>query len=283
MEKVRISTREDISTQRALWKLAFGDSDGYIDNFYQHYYRPERMLVLEREGRVLSMTAWFDTELVLPGGESFRAAYLYAVATHPDHRGEGLAGQLLAGADDCFRTWGIPAVTTVPAQPSLHRFFGANGFRECFVHASCRLEQAGEAEGEPLELERVTAAQYGELREQLLAGQAHIRFPEDALVYQENCCQLSGGGLYAAQTAHGPALLCAEGMEDGQLFGKEVLGGSRAREQLLSALPRQLPAFSGRYRVPGGTEQFGMLKWLDREREKDWNWSDTAYLGLAFD
>ena len=110
MLTVRPSVPEDIPAQRELWKLAFGDSDSYIDNFYNTYYRPERVVVLEEGGAVRSMTAWFDTTFVVPGQGEYRAAYLYAVATHPDCRGQGLAGKLLAGADEYFRSLGIPAV-----------------------------------------------------------------------------------------------------------------------------------------------------------------------------
>ena len=112
---VRPSVPEDVPAQRELWKLAFGDSDPYIDNFYNSYYRPGQVVVLEEDGLVRSMTAWFDTTFVVPGQGEYRAAYLYAVATHPDCRGQGLAGKLLAGADEYFRSLGIPAVTTVPA------------------------------------------------------------------------------------------------------------------------------------------------------------------------
>ena len=41
MVTVRPSRPEDIPAQRELWKLAFGDGDDYIDNFYSTYYRPE--------------------------------------------------------------------------------------------------------------------------------------------------------------------------------------------------------------------------------------------------
>ena len=40
MWNIRTSVPEDIPAQRQLWKLAFGDEDAYIDNFYQTYYRP---------------------------------------------------------------------------------------------------------------------------------------------------------------------------------------------------------------------------------------------------
>jgi len=50
MIQVRVSVPEDVPAQRRLWKLAFGDEDAYLDNFYQNYYRPERVLVLEEAG-----------------------------------------------------------------------------------------------------------------------------------------------------------------------------------------------------------------------------------------
>ena len=105
MIQIRISRPEDVTRQRELWRLAFGDEGAYVDNFYRTYYRPERMLLLEEDGEVQAMTAWFDTTFVAPERGRYRAAYLYAVATYPEARGRGLAGQLLAGADRVFRGW----------------------------------------------------------------------------------------------------------------------------------------------------------------------------------
>ena len=166
METLRCSTVQDIPRLRELWYLAFGDDGAYVDNFFETYYKPERMLVLEEDGVVQAMTAWFDTTFVVPEEGRFRAAYLYAVATHPDCRGKGMAGRLLAWADDYFRTLGIPAVTTVPAEPSLHHFFGANGFWECFTHTEAQTHTAALPEGEPpFVLDKLTPFHYQGMRE----------------------------------------------------------------------------------------------------------------------
>jgi len=279
---IRLSTPADIPALRRLWELAFGDGGAYLDNFFDTYYHPERMIVLEREGEVCSMTAWFDTALVTPEGERFRAAYLYAVATHPDRRGQGLSGAVLAWADDYFRAQEIPVVTTVPAEPSLHNFFAANGFGECFCHDELTAAPDGGDEAD-FALDSLSPGRYGELREALLMDRPHIAFPEDALTYQHGCCRLSGGGLYAADTGFGVALLCAEGMADGKLLLKELLGQPAACDALLRALPKLLPAFSGIYRVPGESVPFGMIKWLDKGLKNRCAPRGSAYLGLAFD
>lgn len=285
MIQIRISRPEDVTRQRELWRLAFGDEGAYVDNFYRTYYRPERMLLLEEDGEVQAMTAWFDTTFVAPERGRYRAAYLYAVATHPEARGRGLAGQLLAGADRIFREWDIPAVTTVPAEPSLHRFFGRNGFRECFVDGQFSLPRNGRATlPAGAALKRLSPGEYRDLREELLAGTAHIDLPREALAYQAGACALApGGGLYAVQTSHGRAALCAEGMENGELLVKELLCPPEDLDWVVERLPGLLPRWSSAWRTPGGTHPFGMLKWLDPELERSWDWSSTAYLGLAFD
>ena len=291
MVTVRPSVPADIPAQRELWKLAFGDPETYIDNFYRAYYRPERVLVLEEEGAVRSMTAWFDTVFAVPGRGKYRAAYLYAVATHPDCRGRGLAGKLLAGADDYFRSLGIPAVTTVPAEASLHNFFGANGFRECFRLAEWELlpGELPARTGEPA-LRPLTPGEYGDLREKLLADMPHIAYPEDALDYQAGCCRLSGGGLFGGETSEGAVCLCAEGAGNGLVVVKECLGSPAAKGLALPELLRVAPGSRWLVREPvfsgaetSGEWKFAMLKWLDPELDASWNWDSTAYLGLAFD
>lgn len=281
MERIRLSTPADIPAQRELWALAFGDSGPYVDNFYNTYYRPERVIVLEKDGVVRAMTAWFDTTFVVPGKGEYRAAYLYAVATHPDCRGRGLAGQLLAWADDFFRSLNIPAVTTVPAEPSLHNFFGANGFRECFCHREVTLPRTQPQSN--LSLELVSPQVYAQLREVFLQDVPHIALSEEAVSYQAGCCAMSGGGLYAAKTPFGTAILCAEGMADGTLLVKELLGRPASQQAAAEAMHTLLPGFSGLCRSPGPDIPFGMLKWLDLEMARTWDWSSTAYLGLAFD
>ena len=74
MIQIRISRPEDIPRQRELWQLAFGDDGAYVDNFYNAYYQPERVLLLEEDGVVQAMTAWFETTFAVPGQGRYRAA-----------------------------------------------------------------------------------------------------------------------------------------------------------------------------------------------------------------
>ena len=279
MVKLRPSEQRDVPTLKELWKLAFGDEDSYIDHFFDRYYTPERMLVLEQDGVVQAMTAWFDMPLVSAGGEEYPAAYLYAVATDPARQGRGLAGDLLSFADRWLREHGFACVTTVPARPDLHVFFGKNRFEECFVleQQECH-PQSGV---EPACMEPVDARQYGQLREQALAGTDHVAYAPAALEYQAGVCALSGGGLYWAGEN---ACLCVEMSTEGAVV-KELLAPQEEREAILAAVAHMHRAKKYWVRTPwtgaGEPWRFAMVKWLVSP-PAGWD-TKTAYLGLAFD
>jgi len=279
MIRSRTSHAEDVPRLRELWKLAFADEDAYIDHFFARYYTPERMLVLEESGQVHAMTAWFDMPFVLADGTRVPSAYLYAVATHPDCRGRGMAGQLLAFADRWLKERGFVCVTTVPARTDLHVFFGQNGFVEQF--ALTREEYLPQTVRKPAALKRVDAREYDILREKALAGMAHVAYAPAALDYQAGVCGLSDGGLCRVGEK---GCACIE-MAGDEVFVKEFLVSEPEREAALAALVQAHPAkyyhVRGPYAGKGEKWEFAMIKWLVPESE--WSGQGNAYLGLAFD
>lgn len=279
MVKLRTSEQRDVPALKELWKLAFGDEDAYIDHFFTQYYRPERMLVLEEDGEVRAMTAWFDMPVVSAEGTVWPSAYLYAVATHPDCRGKGFASRLLTFADQWLGEKGFVCLTTVPARPDLHVFFGQNGFQECF--ALEQREYIPRIKIAPAPLENVGPEAYGMLRERVLAGTDHVSYAPLALDYQAGTCTLSGGGLYQVGE-NGCA--CVEVAGD-EVFVKELLCSHDERECALTAIVDKHPAKRYWVRTPyegqGERWDFAMLKWLVSPPE--WNKKTAPYLGLAFD
>ena len=75
-----------IDDLKQLWKTVFGDPDSFIDTFFAVAFSPDRCLFFEDSGKIVSALYWFDCEY-----ENGKLAYIYAVATHPEHRGKGLA------------------------------------------------------------------------------------------------------------------------------------------------------------------------------------------------
>ena len=141
-----IARKEEWPRLRELWQGAFGDGAAFIDDFFVRYGAPDRLLTLREGGRPVSMLALLPMEGVTAEGERFKLPYVYALATDPEARGKGYAGKLLAYAADRARALGAAGICTVPAQPSLHRFFASAGYGECFATRRWEGRPVGEGE-----------------------------------------------------------------------------------------------------------------------------------------
>ncbi len=88
MEIVRFSTLEDMEQIKALWKICFHDSDGFMDWFFQHRYYPSLSSCLTVDDNVISALQSTPLHLklrdkILPG------SMLAGVSTMPGYEGRG--------------------------------------------------------------------------------------------------------------------------------------------------------------------------------------------------
>lgn len=291
MSHTRFSVSQDREALRQLWQLVFEDSDTFLDHFFQEHYDPQHALVLEEDGTLQAMAFWFETQLMVPGIQPVKAAYLYAVATHPDFRGKGLARQLLDESAQLLRDLGCELMTLVPSEPTLHLFYQDRGFHECFVNAEYEMTPAKPPFQLPgISLEQVDPQTYTDVREQLLNGTPRLSYSTAAMAYQEGCCKLSGGGLYVGRTPAGPVCLTLERSPENMMLAKELLGSHDALMFMSGEFYKLAPNLRWSVRCPVGfatpdasVKKFGMLRWLDPVVAENWDYESTAYLGLAFD
>lgn len=107
---------------RSLWERCFGDAAEEIDPFVMHRYAPSHAeLERDAEGRIVGMLH------LVPFGET---VYVFAVATHPDHRRRGIAGRLLERALVRARAEGFRFAALIPASEELRRYYARFGFEE---------------------------------------------------------------------------------------------------------------------------------------------------------
>lgn len=253
-----------------VWAEAFHDEPQYYQHFFQKY-TPSQMFVAWHEEKVVGICYYFATELHRKG-KCYSFAYLYGVATQPDLNGRGIASGLLAYAYEILAERGFDGVTTVPATPSLHDFFGRNGFVDYFVYEE-KKPQRFVAGGEKL-----TAEEYGRRREAILSAQAlaYISLGADGYAYQQGICEIYGGGFYA----QGESIYCGE-VSGGAVFLKEVFGTVAEDFGKKTESFRCIPRETGGDLVHSGVN-FGMIQWFS-PMPADWTAEERGYLGLAFD
>ena len=263
---------------KSLWTETFGDEAAFQEEFYR-LCAPEGPLVLTKDGELCSMLALPELTLVLADGRRLRAGYIYALATRPDRRGQGLAAMLMETAAGLARSRGLDCLLTVPAQPSLFRFFAGRGFCPGFT---CREETAAPKAIPGIPAIPVAPAEYAALREELLAGTAHTAYTDRQLAFQSGLCPHPGSGLYRLELAHGPGCAAVENWP-GVPAVKELLCAPEDIEQGAAACAA-LCGRPVRARFPAaGGRPFGAIRWLEGTPVSIRGAVSDGWLGLAYD
>ena len=198
---------------KQLWKIVFGDPDSFIDAFFHVAFSPDRCRCIEEAGKPISALYWFDCSY-----EGGKLAYIYAVATHPEHRGKGLASRLLEDTHAHLKELGYAGAVLKPAA-GLFPFYERLGYETCGYITRFSAE-ASEA---PLPLRQITVEEYADLRKSFL--------PENGI--SQEGITLAFLSTFASFYACADALVCAN-KEDQVVF--EYLGNPDSAPGILAAL-----------------------------------------------
>lgn len=215
---------------RSLYDLAFpGEPEAFTKAMFDRYF-PDCVRMICEDGQPISMLFSIPSPVQLENG-TLDARYLYAVATHPDHRGKGLAKQLLSAEAAQH------PVFLRPMSPSLFDFYGKAGFSP-ISPVSCISGEASSPSGRERPL---TAAAYLTLRD-AFAPLPCVRPTADFLSLYE--C----GGGFAAYGLDAVALYEKHG---DKIWFKEYWGDTLFAPRLASFLGGT--HFELRFSDPDGT------------------------------
>lgn len=243
----------DVEALKTLWQQAFGDPQAFIEGFFSTGFSPDRCCCLYREDRLAAALYWFDCQW----GQK-RLAYIYAVATDRQFRGQGLCRKLMDMTHLQLARQGYAGAVLVPAQPGLFAMYEKMGYT-----GFCPMEKKTVLPGvREVPAQTVSAAQYGTLR------QAYL--PEGGIGQAGKTLEFLS--TYAQFYTFDGGLFCAA-REDGVLYIQEFLGD----DGKLPGILRTLGDNKAVVRLPGGNIPFAMYYSLTEDN------SLPGYLGIALD
>ena len=277
MLELRQAQGEELAQAERLWTMVFEDAPDFQREFYALTGLSGPLVLLE-DGQLQAMLALPEVALNFSAGWRVKGGYIYALATRPQARGRGYAGQLLQYACQVLRSQGADCILTVPAQPSLFSFFAKNGFASAFYH---RRVAARPAAAPSISL---SAGEYHALRESLLTGCSHVVQGAGQMEVQRRLCPHPGSGLYRLELNHGPGCAAVE-CWPGAPVVKELLCHPLDEAQGAAAAAA-LCGGPAQVRLPAWEEDgqsFGAIRWLYGASPSRWRRAPRGYLGLAFD
>ena len=236
---------------KALWMTCFGDTDAFVDRFFAVAFSPERCLCVTRQEEILAAAYWLDVEF-----DNKKAAYIYAVATDPAHRGQGLCRQLMEAIHQILLSQGYAGAMLVPGEPGLREMYEKMGYAD---FGGIR-EFACLAASDVLPVRQITKAEYAALRRSYL--------PAGGVAQEGACLDFLSQFYRFYQTEDHIFAAASTGCE---LFAAELLGDSTAAPAILAAFGVR----SGVFRVPG-SDPFAMYHSLDGAEAPE-------YFAFAFD
>lgn len=247
-----IDTPRNTSQLQALWKQAFGDPEEFIGSFFRTAYSPQRCRCVFKGNTLAAMLYWFDCSW-----GSKKLAYLYAVATAEDHRGQGLCRALMEDTHRHLKSLGYDGCILVPRTEALFAMYEKLGYTTCSYVQNFTCEA-----GAPLPLRQISAEEFAALRRQHL--------PQNGVVQE-------GSALALLQTYSafytGENVLLAMYAEDGKCTVCELLGDPDAAPGIIATLGYG----SAKVRTPGCQTPFAMYRSLAEDP------AAPSYFGIALD
>ena len=192
---IRFSNHLDIPQIRTLMKIVFGDSDIYLDLFFQYKYN-NNCIVLEQNQEIVSVAALLPAQYL-----NNSILYVYGCATHPKYRGLGFMNQLLEFAYQHAIQHHFLGLCLVPANEKLFQYYGKMGFENHFYHKKNIFDwsECNKNLKTHLSVKPISIDPYLELRNSYLSSKNGIIWDAAHLTLVEKEYSQQKGGFFTLQ------------------------------------------------------------------------------------
>ena len=283
---IRFAADKDHPQLMALWQVCFGDSETAIRFYFANRHQNQNMLVYEENGIIAGMLTMLPVQLAF-GSFIQNGRYIYAVATAPQLRGQGVSSQLLEACHTWMQNNNETASVLVPASQSLFDYYEKRGFETLFYVDNIKISPAGlPAYRLTAECTPCSAEEFYRLRNAAFADSSlFVKWGIDALSYLIKGAETFGDGVYYFRSDKGEG--CAFcGWRDRTIFIREIALLHMDLYNALSILHHELGAESYSLRLPAGSvtayvpQAFGMIHYLGDKPVLE---GKSPYLSLVLD
>jgi len=278
-----------------LWHSSF-EADAGVEYFFNYRFQPENCLVYTIDGKVASMLHMLPLQIVTAEGK-VPAHYIYAAATLPDFRGQGLMASLLSAAVHVGEWRGDHYSALLPSEPSLYHYYAQHGYQEYFSTRFVNLtkdEVEKQAQDTSPEVLMPDYAILAARRSSFLTPQiGSALWSTSGVEYAAGFYGVYGGTLVSVARGKSTSYALGLCVTDEHCIIPEIIAEQESLPMLLAAVLRELPAKNYHFKLPaasdfwrdlGEVQRCGMIKCLKGATLPTHRaLSEMPYLGLTLD
>ena len=210
----------------SLWQKVFGDDEEYIKLFFRKAYFNSDTFAVTVGGEAVSALYLLKADIKCDG-RIYKGRYLYAAATLPECRGEGLMAQLINEAKDYAKREKLDFIALVPASDSLYGYYERFGFKEAMY--KYRLNTDSKTATMRAFREITGPKEFYDIRSSTEMNM--LIYDEIISGYSFECIRFTGSRIFGisdkAYYAEGEELFCAdENIEMSEMFIRNLGGES---------------------------------------------------------
>lgn len=224
--------KSDYPELKALWKTVFRDSDEVLDYFFNNVVKQENIYAFRKDGKIVSAFYLTDASLI-ENNKTFSAKYLYAAATLPEYRKQGIMSEMIKYAEDILKIKGTDILFLYPADEKLYDYYGKLGFVSQFRE---RFYNIDKAEIEKYKGNRYfnTALSYESMRENI-PSESFAKFDSAYLDFARFCAVRYGFEICAVFDDEDKVFVIGN-KKDGHVVIDEAVSADGNYEHILSVI-----------------------------------------------
>ena len=128
-----------LETLKQMWKEVFGDTETYLQMFFETIYQEENTLTIIEDNKLVAML-YMIPYTICRQGQMQTAVYLYALATKKEQRKHGYMTKLIEEANRIAKERGAVCTFLQPENESLYSYYKHLPHMETNAHVVCYME-----------------------------------------------------------------------------------------------------------------------------------------------
>lgn len=200
--ELRFAEPGDRLSIAALWDQCFPGDEDFRNYFLMNLFDPGNTLIYEDGGVVVSMAHMVPMKMNYHK-HVMDAVYIYAVGTAPEHRGKGLAGDLMEQINFELHMRKIPVAFLVPQNEQLFAYYERFGYATAFRLSEEIIERANyPARGMPIQKcapSEEEISQASSLYNLILRHRNHLMRSRVHWKTAAEIAEIAGGGMFCVK------------------------------------------------------------------------------------